>query len=66
MKNRFKNWWNRPITRGDYVKWSMYSVAASVLYGIGVYGYLKHEEKKIHESDVKENTEEVNDNSENY
>jgi hypothetical protein len=31
---KFKNWTQRPITRGDYLKWAGISVAASLLmYG---------------------------------
>ena len=63
MKNKFKNWWNRPITRGDYTKWCLGSLGLSVLSGIGTYIYLKHEQKKLYEFED-ETEEDLNDDSE--
>lgn len=46
MKNKFKNWWNKPITRGDYTKWCLVSVGLSALYGLVVYAYLNARSKE--------------------
>ena len=62
MKNRFKNWWNRPITRGDCTKWCLGSLVLSALGGLGTYMYLKHEDSKIYDIDhcSRDNNSEIN------
>ena len=63
MKERLKNWWNKPITRGDYVKMCLGCLGAYGALGVGTYIYCRHEQKKLYEFD--DDTEEVNDDSEN-
>lgn len=59
MKNRIKNWWNRPITRGDYTKWCLGSLVFSAIAGAGTYVYLRHEQKKLY--DLKDDSREDNE-----
>ena len=63
MKNKFKNWWNRPITRGDYTKWCLGSLVASTIFGVVTYKILEHEQKKLYEfeNDTEEEIENLND-----
>ena len=63
MKERLKNWWNKPITRGDYTKWCLYSVGISTLWGVGTYLYLLHDSKK--RNSFEDVSEIENDDSEN-
>lgn len=45
---KFKNWCNKPVTRGDYLKLCGYSLGAYALVCVGFVGYTMYQNHKYY------------------